>query len=131
MNDNPMNTNTPSHGTPSRASAAATQPFVEAAASAPLPVRFAVISRTGEYWSYPYAYVGLVECPTPELITIHCCDEAVSSIEITGRGLDAVATALYNQRLLAVTESDHADFRQDGVVVAKVLINRTAEETKK
>ena len=86
-----------------------------------------MISRTGEYWSYPYAYVGLVECPSPEAISIHCNSGEVASIEIRGRGLDAIAVALSSQRLLAVTESDHADFRGQGTVVAALTIRRAGK----
>lgn len=117
----------PAFGTLRTASETAPMPFVEAQSSSLGPSRFAVITRTGEYWSYPYSYVGLIECPSPESLTIHCCDGKVASIEISGRGLDAVAVSLCRQRLIAITESDHVDFRQGGVVVSRVQIIRVED----
>ncbi len=90
--------------------------------SDPLPSRFTLVSRTGAFWSYPYALTGLIECESPELIVIHCGSREVDGIEIHGQALDGVAKLLAAQRLLTLRESDHDAFDSDGVTVREIAI---------
>jgi hypothetical protein len=99
-------------------------PYTEAPPTEASPARFALITRKGEYSSYPYAYVGLIECPTPTALTIKCNCSEVSCIEVRGRGLDQVAIVLSSQRLIALTESEHPDYLGSGTVVRSIEILR-------
>ena len=105
-------------------------PYIEAGQGAPLPVRFALLSRAGAYWSYPYGYVGLVECPTPELLVIHCESTEVQSIEVRGRRLDDVANLLTSQRLVLLRESDHPAYPADTPIVGDIVINRAGKSSR-
>jgi hypothetical protein len=98
------------------------EPFIEVApADAPLP-RFAVVSRQGRFWSYPYAAVGLIECPSQERVLIHCTCGTVKTIEIHGRGLRSIAESLTAGRLQTIFETDNAKFAREATVVTEVVI---------
>lgn len=103
---------------------AAVSPIVEASAEIPNPFRISLISRRGEFWSYPYHLMGLIECASPSGLTIHCTCSSVEKIALAGRGLDRVAMALNGQRLVAITESDSVDFAKEGLVVRQIEIVR-------
>lgn len=93
-----------------------------------VPLRFTVISRTGHRWSYPYSYVGLIDCPSPENIVIHGNCGSVEVISIKGRGLDRVFALLESQRLTELVESDRPAYESGPIVVAEVKVKRTHQE---
>ena len=103
--------------------AAAGQASTVAAEAAPLPSRFTLIQRTGVYWSYPYACVGLIECPTSGHVVIHCTSPEVQSIELRGHGLDEVATQIAAQRLAVLRETDHPEFETGNVTIREIMVN--------
>lgn len=95
-------------------------PFVECdIGNAPLS-RFAVKTRKGEYWSYPYSHVGLIECPSQDRIVIHCNCGLVKTIEIKGRGLRKIAEYLTEARLQIIYETDNPKFVKEETVVVSV-----------
>jgi len=79
-------------------------------------------------WSYPYSYVGLVELPSADRLVIHCNSREIEAIEVTGRGLDEAAKLLATQRLVGLTESDHAAFADDGVCIANITVRYAEKE---
>ncbi len=80
------------------------------------------MSRKGEFWSYPYHFLGLIEFSSPTELTINCTCSSLDKIIITGRGLDKVALALNGQRLVGIEESASADFAKEGIVVRQISI---------
>lgn len=105
--------------------------FVAADPTAPPPPRITFVSRLGKVWSYPYHYISLVECLTPDRLTIHCNCGAVDRIEIRGRCLDQLVGRISAQQLASVVETEHPHFAQDGTIVTKLAIfqaKRTIEE---
>lgn len=99
-------------------------PYTEAPPNEAPPARFALITRKGEYSSYPYAYVGLIECPTPAALSIKCNCSEVSCIEVRGRGLDQIAVALCSQRVMAISETENPEYQDCCVIVSSVEILR-------
>lgn len=107
---------------------AAASPIIEASPEIPDPSRISFISRKGEFWSYPYHFVGLVEFTSPTELTVFCTCSSVDRIVITGRGLEKVAKAINGQRLVAITESDSVEFAKDGTVVRKITIEKKPDK---
>lgn len=98
------------------------QPFIEVAAECAPLARFAVITRDGRFWSYPYSHLGLIECHSQDSVLIHCTCGTVSSIEIRGRGLRRIAECLTTGRLHSVYETEHQEFAHQQTVVTAVSI---------
>ncbi|WP_146180247.1 hypothetical protein [Opitutus sp. ER46] len=88
----------------------------------PRPSRFELLARDGHYWSFPYAYVGLIDVPSPAQITIHCNSSDVKAIEVRGRELGKVAIELTQQRLVMLRESEHIEFIRGEPVVTSIEV---------
>ena len=89
--------------------------------SAPL-ARFIVNCRDGRVWSYPYSFVGLIDCPSGERLVLNCICGTIKTIEFKGRGLRELATYLAAGRVQTITETASAAFTKEPTVVAQVLI---------
>lgn len=91
-------------------------------------VRFSLQSRTGQHWSYPYSYLGLIELPSPDILSLHCNSRELALIEIRGRSLGEIARLLATHRIVSITETDHPAYARTGVCVSDILVNRVASE---
>lgn len=92
------------------------------------PVRFTLFGRSGHVWSYPYGYVGLIECPSPGEIMIYCTCGDVVTIAIRGRQLARVATLLSSHRLVSLREDEHPEFVTNGPVIEEIAVNFSKPE---
>ena len=108
-----------------KAEAAPTQPYAsysEVGADGVVAVRLALVSRQGQHWSYPYGYMGLIDCPTPASLIIHANCGTVDTIQLEGRGLDALLHLLDLQRLTEIRESLQPDYSDAPTLVSKITI---------
>lgn len=116
----------PFTGAVSAALVDAAEPYRESALGALPVVRFEMQTRRGFLCSFPYSHVGLIECPSPESILMHCTGGGVASIAITGRGLDQIARLLTAQRLLSIVESDQTTIPTTQVAIREIAIRPEA-----
>lgn len=107
-----------------------TQTVVEAPDDA-LVLRFTLFSRSGRIWSYPYSYVGLIECPSPRELVIHCSSSEVELIAVSGRGLDRLHPLLATHRLVSLAESEHPNYDTAAIVVATITVRRAPAPNEK
>ena len=100
-------------------------------AEAASPSRFALLTQSGGYWSYPYACVGLIEQPSADLIVLHGSCSLVESILIRGLNLRPLAEELTAQRVVAIKETAHSSaVGQDVCAVWEIVVRtiRPADE---
>lgn len=95
--------------------------------SAPL-ARFTVACRDGRVWSYPYAYVGLIDCPSGEQLVLHCTCGSTKTIEFRGRGLRQLADYMAVGRVQRVIETTQAAFSKEPTVVSAVVMHKEAKQ---
>ena len=89
--------------------------------------RFALVARDGRCWSYPYSYVSLIECPSPNQILIQCNCRAVKSIVIRGRGLDEIVGQLTLHRGVTIAEADHVAYAPTKTAVTEISVTVVSE----
>ncbi len=84
--------------------------------------------RTGAYWSYPYAYIGLIECPAANSLIIRCDSSEFDHIEIKGVGLDRLLVPLTEHRIVSLREVDNLRFASEGFTVLSIEVRAKKEK---
>lgn len=105
------------------------RPYAEIQGEGVIASRLALINRQGAQFSYPYAYIGLLQMNHPSLIAIHCTCATVDTITIQGWNLGELARLFDLQRLTTVWESPLGDPQQVGMVVETISIQLPKEDT--
>ncbi|WP_269537010.1 hypothetical protein [Cerasicoccus fimbriatus] len=105
------------------------RPYAEIQGDGLVASRLTLISRQGAQFSYPYAYIGLLQMKHPSLITIHCTCSTVDTISIQGWNLGELARLFDLQRLTTVWESPLDNPQQADMVVETIGIQLPKEDT--
>lgn len=96
------------------------QSFEEVSGDGNAAIRLRMMNRNGHWFSYPYAYMGLIKCVSPNSVTIYCHCGDIDHIKIRGRGLIEIARLLDIQRLSLIRESSRPEFDPGSVIIESI-----------
>lgn len=83
-------------------------------------IRLRMMNRNGHWFSYPYAYMGLIKSVSPNSVIIYCHCGDIDSIKIRGRGLMEITRLLDIQRLSIIRESTRPEFDSGSVIIESI-----------
>ena len=98
--------------------------FEEIGSDSAVAMRFKLLTRQGQQWSYNYSYISLIELPTPQTLMISCNCKHTEVITIEGRGLDLLAHLLDLHRITIIRESIHPAYTGGPVAIKSIAVKK-------
>lgn len=103
--------------------------FREIKAGAPALQRIGLKWRSGAHWSYPYSYIGMIECQSPDRLIIRCNSPEVAYFEVIGLGLNYLIGPLSEHRVVLLSEADNPLFRRGKVMIKSIVMHAPEKPT--